>query len=149
MELLTTITQWHWFGLAAILGILEVVVGASFFLLWLAICAILVAIMVIIFPLLEWQLQLLIFALASITSIFFWHVHLKNNPSSTNKPTLNRRNEQYIGRIFVLTEPIVNGRGRIQVDDTFWLVEGADLPVGSRVRVIDVNGVILQVAEVS
>ena len=116
-----TLTEWHWFGLAAILGILEVALGASFFLLWLAICAITIAIILLIFPALGWQQQLLIFSIESIASIFFWHVHLKNNPSKTDNPTLNRRSEQYINRVFTLAEPIVNGRGKIHVDDSFWI----------------------------
>ena len=36
---LETIDQWHWFGFAALLTILEVVIGANFFLLWLGVCA--------------------------------------------------------------------------------------------------------------
>jgi hypothetical protein len=146
-SIILILTKWHWFCLAAVLGILEVTLGASFFLLWLAVSAITIALILIGFPSLDWQYQLLIFALESITCIFFWHMHLKHNPIKTDKPTLNRRNEQYINRVFTLTEPITNGRGKIQVDDSFWIVEGKDLPVGKKVRVIGVNGVILQVEE--
>jgi membrane protein implicated in regulation of membrane protease activity len=145
--IILTLTKWHWFGIAAILGILEVMLGTSFFLLWLAISAITIAIILIGFPYLEWQYQFLIFALEAITCIFFWYVHLKNNPVKTDKPALNRRNEQYIDRVFTLAEPIINGRGKIQVDDSFWIIEGKDLPIGKKVRVIGVKGVILQVKE--
>ena len=147
METLLLLNEWHWFGLAAVLGILEVVLGASFFLLWLAICAATIALVLMIWPSLAWQYQFLIFAIESIACILFWHIHLKNNPIKTDKPTLNRRSEQYINRIFTLVEPIVNGRGKIQVDDSFWIVEGEDLPLGTKVRVTSVNGVILQVEE--
>ena len=145
--IILTLTKWHWFGLAAVLGILEVVLGASFFLLWLAVSASTIALFLIVFPTLGWQYQMLIFALEAITSIFFWHMHLKHSPIKTDKPTLNRRNEQYLGRVFTLAEPIANGRGKIQVDDSFWIVEGKDLPAGKKVKVTGVNGVILQVEE--
>ena len=149
MELLESLNQWHWFGFAAFLGILEVTLGASFFLLWLAVCACGVAVLLIIFPMIEWQYQLLVFAIGAIACIFFWYTHLKNNPASSDKPRLNRRSEQYIGYIFTLTEPIVNGRGKIRVDDSFWKIEGPDLPIGTKVKVIDVNGVILKVEKES
>lgn len=148
METITLfLSKWHWFGLAAVLGILEVSVGSSFFLLWLAVSATTVATILMIMPSLTWQYQLLIFAVESITCIFFWHLHLKKHPIKTDKPTLNRRSEQYVNRVFSLAEPIVNGRGKIKVEDSLWVVEGKDLSVGKKVRVIGVNGVILQVIE--
>ncbi len=144
---ISSINEWHWFGLATILGILEVTLGASFFLLWLALSAATIGVILIMVPTLGWQYQLLIFAVESIACIFFWYVHLKNSPIKTDRPTLNRRNEQYINRVFTLVEPIVNGRGKIQVDDSFWIVEGQDLPLGKHVRVVGVNGVVLKVEE--
>ena len=48
--------------------------------------------------------------------------------------------------IFIaLNEPIVNGRGKLRVDDTVWKVEGADCPAGVQVRVTGVDGVMLRV----
>ena len=44
-------------------------------------------------------------------------------------------------------QPIEGGRGRVRIDDAFWTVEGADLPLGTRVRVIAVNGMTLKVQE--
>jgi membrane protein implicated in regulation of membrane protease activity len=49
--------------------------------------------------------------------------------------------------VFPLAEPIVNNRGKIRIEDSFWLVEGKDLPLGKKVRVIGVDGVILKVEE--
>ena len=147
---LTALTEWHWFGIAVLLGILEVAVGASFFLLWLAISAVTVAVVLLLWPELCWQQQLLIFALEAIACMLLWWLHLKNRPAKTDNPTLNRRSQQYINRVFVLVEPIVNGRGKIQVDDSFWVVSGPDLACGQRVRVVDATGVVLTVvAEVT
>ena len=55
-----------------------------------------------------------------------------------DQPLLNRRGEQLVGRTATLTEPIHEGRGRIQLGDTLWRVAGPDLPVGARVRVVAV-----------
>ncbi len=144
-EFMEILTQWHWFGFAAMLVIFEVMLGANFFLLWLGASAVVVALLLMVLPTLLWQYQLLVFAVGSLMCIFFWHLHLRKNPTKSDRPKLNRRSEQYIGRQFTLTEPIVNGRGKIHVDDSIWRVEGDDLPAGTRIKVIDVNGVILKV----
>jgi inner membrane protein len=142
------LTIWHWISFSVLLTILEVTIGASFFLLWTGVCSILVAVCLALYPSLPWEYQLIIFALSTIASIFFWHINLKNNLASSDEPRLNRRSEQYIGRIFTLNEPIVNGRGKIQVDDSFWRVEGDDLPAGTKIKVISANGVVLKVKSV-
>jgi membrane protein implicated in regulation of membrane protease activity len=58
---------------------------------------------------------------------------------------LNQRGVQYVGRTFVLADAIQGGTGKITVGDSVWLVNGGDAPVGARVRVVGVNGAVLQV----
>ncbi len=41
-----------------------------------------------------------------------------------------------------LDHAIVNGVGKVEVDDSTWRVKGPDLPAGTRVRVTGVDGVI-------
>ena len=55
------------------------------------------------------------------------------------------RGSELLGRQFSLHEPIIAGRGKIKAGDTLWLVIGPDLPVGSSVRVIGQDGVLLKV----
>ncbi len=142
-NIFNAITYWHWLSFSALLIITDLVVGASFFLLWLGVSAATVAIILALIPGLAWEYQLLIFAIESITCVLFWRFYLKRNPTKSDKPRLNRRSEQYIGRVFTLEEPIINGRGKIKVDDSIWKIEGEDFPKGTRVKVINVNGVIL------
>ena len=52
-----------------------------------------------------------------------------------------------MGRTFTLERPIVDGRGRLKVDDTMWLVEGPDLPAGTRVQVTGVDNTLLRVTQ--
>lgn len=145
MNELLLFTQWFWLGIAALMIILDVTVGTSFFLLWLGIIAIVMGTVVWIFPTIGWEFQVLLFAVGSITSIVFWRRYLRKHPVETDRPLLNRRSEQYIGRSFTLVEAIVNGRGKIRVDDSTWQVEGPDLPIGTTVKVISANGIILKV----
>ena len=78
-------------------------------------------------------------------SIVVWRSYFRKHPVTTDQPALNRRGEQYVGRTFTLEEPIVNGNGKIKVDDTTWKIIGADCLSGSKVKVVGVDGVILKV----
>ena len=144
---MSTTLYWSWFGLALLLIIFEVILGTNFFLLCLGLVAFGVGIVAWALPALHWHYQVLIFALGSIASIGLWRMYFKSNPVTSDRPTLNRRAEQYIGRTFILSEAIVNNRGKIVVDDSTWRVEGDDLPLGANVKVIGVDGVILKVKE--
>ena len=44
-----------------------------------------------------------------------------------------------------LEQAIIDGSGRAKVDDALWVVAGPDLPAGSRVRVVAVDGMTLKV----
>ena len=55
--------------------------------------------------------------------------------SSSDQPLLNERAGRLVGQAYVLAEPIVDGHGRIRIDDSNWRVTGPDLPSGTRVRV--------------
>lgn len=62
-----------------------------------------------------------------------------------DEPKLNARGAKHVGREIVLEQPIEAGRGRIRLSDSWWSVEGPDLPAGSRVRVVGVRGAVLVV----
>lgn len=142
------LTLWFWFGLAAAFIILDVVLGASFFLLWLGVVALVVGSVLWVVPNLVAEFQFLIFAVGSLISIALWRRYLKDHSGKSDKPGLNRRSEQYIGRTFTLSDPIINGRGKIHAEDSWWQVEGPDLPAGTKVRVIGVDGILLKVKAV-
>lgn len=135
---------WHWLIFAMLLLILEVTVPGAFF-LWMSIAAGVVGILALIFPGLGWQIEVLIFALLAVASAVTWRWYLKRNPVVSDQPKLNRRGEQYVGRIVTLKEGIINGQGKIQVDDSTWKIVGEDCPPGTRVQVTGVDNVILQV----
>jgi inner membrane protein len=90
-------------------------------------------------PLLATALGLL--ALDLIIDLWIANPHT----SESEDPRLNRRGVQAIGRMASLAEAIEGGRGKIRLADTVWIVEGPDLPVGARVRVIGCDGTVLQV----
>ena len=63
----------------------------------------------------------------------------------SDDPVLNRRTAALIGRVVPLQTAIVHGRGRVQIADAFWDVEGPDLPAGTPVRVLSAEGMTLRV----
>ncbi len=142
MELLNNLDYWHWFILAVVLVILEVFSPGVFF-IWIGMAAGIVGIILLAVPELDWHYQLLIFALFSVADILAARFFLLRHPIKTDQPTLNRRGEQYIGRVFTLAEPINNNEGKIRVDDSTWKIHGADCPAGTQVRVTGVDGVVL------
>ncbi len=142
---LLSFTHWGWLGFSALLIIFELMLGASSFLLWLGIVATVVGMVTWFVPALLWQYQVLMFALGAIVSVMIWHHYLKLHPTKAPLSTLNRRAEQYIGRVFTLSEPIIDGRGKIRVDDSTWQVEGPSLSLNAKVEVIGADGVILKV----
>jgi len=145
MEWLQRVDYWHWWVIGVVLVILEVFSPGAFF-LWMGIAAGIVGLLLLLSPELGWQYQLLWFALFSVVSILVWHRYLKSHPIATDQPALNRRAERYIGRVFTLEEPVVNGQGKIRVDDSQWKISIAmDCEAGTRVKVVGVDGVVLKV----
>jgi len=84
-----------------------------------------------------------------VISLFGWkRFAKKSEDQETDQPALNQRNQRYLGRVVVLSEPIANGFGKIKVDDSQWKVTGEDAEAGTRVRVTEIDGSILHVEPV-
>ena len=87
-------------------------------------------------------------AALSLLSIFLWRKLNQRYPIHSDHPLLNQRGRQYVGRVFSLHEPIVNGQGKIKVDDSLWKVQGEDCPSTEKVKVIAVQGTVFIVERV-
>lgn len=146
--LLQQLQYWHWWVLALLLLILEVFAPGVVF-LWIGLAAATVGLLFYLVPSLDWQSQLLAFAVLGLASVALGRWWLSRHPIQSDEPQLNRRGEQYVGRVFTLDEPITNGVGKVRVDDTTWKIEGPDLPAGEKIRVTAVDGVVLRVERAS
>jgi hypothetical protein len=136
---------WYWWVAAALLVAIEVFAPGVLF-LWLGVAAAAVGLIVLVVPALGWEFQLLAFAVLSVASVYAGRRYVFGGKGAQDaEDTLNRRAEQYVGRVFVLYEPIVNGIGKARVADGFWTVEGPELKANSRVRVTGVRDGRLQV----
>jgi len=140
---------WHWWIGAVVLAIIEIFAPGAFF-IWLGASAAVVGFIMLALPDTSWKIQLLIWSGLSVASVVGWRFYLKSHPTETDRPTLNRRGEQYVGRHFTLAEPVVNGLGKIRVDDSTWKIEcHDDLPAGAKVEVTQVEGTVLQVKKLA
>ncbi|MBX9778370.1 MAG: NfeD family protein [Xanthobacteraceae bacterium] len=134
---------WVWFVAAAIFFVLELT-APGVFMLWLGFAAILIGI-ISLAMVLSWQAQLIIFAVLSIACIPAYRYFARKIEKPVDRPFLNRRAEGYVGRVFTLDKPIVDGVGTVRIEDTVWRVSGPDLPAGSRVKVASADGAQLAV----
>ena len=138
------LTYWHWWIIGLLLIVLEIFAPSAFF-LWMGISAGIVGVVLFIAPDLGWEYQFMIFAIFSIVSIAIWRRYAKTSSEVSDHPNLNRRGEQYVGRTFTLQEPIVNGMGKIKVDDSTWKISGEDCEAGTKVKVTGIDGTIFRV----
>ncbi len=144
-QIFPVLGQWAWFVAAAILLIFELVSPGVFF-MWLAIAAVLTGLADTVFGL-PWQAELLLFAFLSAVAVFAGRRFYKGpGMEPADNPYLNRRQMGYVGRTFTLKEPVVDGRGRLTIEDTLWDIEGPDMPAGTRIKVTAVSGMSLIVA---
>lgn len=142
-----SIDFWHWLILGVLLIILEVFAPGAFF-LWLGVSASVVGAILWMLPETSWEMQLLIFSIISVVSIALWRLRLRKHPTESEDSSLNTRTSQYVGRTFTLVEPIVNGYGKIHVDDAYWKVSGEDCDKDKKVKVVSVDGLTLKVVSV-
>lgn len=133
------LVYWHWLALGLLLLVAEVAVGGASFLMWIGFAALATGVLALVVPVLGWQLQLLVFGTGSVASVFLWRRFVKDRDTA-DAPVLNRRGAEYIGRVVHLEEAIVDGRGRVRIDDTLWAVRGKDAPAGAAVRILAQDG---------
>lgn len=149
MNITFALEFWHWLIFGVLLMALEVLAPAML-LLWFGFGAIAAGLLLWVFPSLGFGLQILVFAVVSLVSVFGWRKsRFREENVTSDTPDLNNRLHSHIGKEYVLTDAVINGRGSIRVGDTAWRVAGADMPSGTRVRVTGVDGVMFTVEKVS
>jgi membrane protein implicated in regulation of membrane protease activity len=147
MSILADLGPWNWLILAAVLLVLEVI-APGIFLMWFGLAAAITGIVAFGFDI-SWQWQLVLFCLLSLAAVLIAWKYLRKHPLESDRPLLNDRAVQLIGRTFDLIDPIVNGCGSVKIGDSIWRVEGPELPKGTRVKVTGADGTVLKVTPAS
>ncbi|MGH8055210.1 MAG: NfeD family protein [Stenotrophomonas sp.] len=135
-----------WAALAVALFAAEALAPGAF-MLWMGVAAAAVFLTVWAFEGMTVLLQVILFVVLSFVSIQVYRTWFRKRDRQSEQPLLNRRAEQLVGRVVVLEQAIADGIGRAKIDDAFWVVAGPDLPSGSRVRVVAVDGMTLKVQQ--
>ncbi|MGK8663008.1 NfeD family protein [Serratia marcescens] len=151
LELIAANPLWFWLSLGGVLLAAEML-GAGGYLLWSGVAALLVGALIWLLPPLSWEWQGVIFAVLTVVVAYLWWYWLHRRPAdgSGGSPVLNQRNRQLIGTRATLTEPMHNGMGRINIGDSSWRAQAAeDLPAGTEVEVVAVEGVTLVIRAIS
>ena len=134
------VTHYGWWLLALVLIAAEMI-APGYFLLWIGIAAAAVGIVVWAVPAASALVQAILFAVFAIAAcLAYWKFLRPLAERRDDQPLLNRRGAQLVGQRFVVSEAIVNGRGKIRVGDGEWLASGPDAPAGSEVEVVAVDG---------
>jgi membrane protein implicated in regulation of membrane protease activity len=145
----TGLGAWAWIIIGLLLMGLELAVPGAF-MIWLGLAAIATGIIAGIFDI-GWQAGMLIYAVLALAAVVMgrWLTRSKSIDRSKSKqqaePELNRSDRALIGQSLRLDTAIVDGVGRVRVNDSSWRVVGPDMPAGERVRVIGMDGATLEV----
>ena len=143
VEILQSLTWWHWIVGAVVLAALETFMPGAVA-IWFAASAAVVGLLLVVVPL-PWQWQWVLFAVLGVVAMLWYRNYKKANPDVDERPMLNLRGQQYVGQVFTLVEPIDQGFGKVRVGDGVWKVSGQDAAAGTAVRVVGVDGSILKV----
>ena len=144
MNLLTD--PWTWL-IAGVLLCAGEALAPGLFMLWIGVAALASGLLLFIVPLpLPWLLMVF-GGLTAVSAILGSRLYGSLGKTSADAPFLNRRADALVGRETRLYEAIVDGSGKVRIDDTIWRAAGPDLPTGARVRVTGVarDGITLDV----
>ncbi|UFK38306.1 NfeD family protein [Pectobacterium parvum] len=144
IELVMENAHWFWLSLGGLLLAAEML-GASGYSLWSGLSAVLVGLLTGVMPM-GWPWQGTIFAILTIVTALLWWYWLRKRTLSRPQSMLNQRGQQLVGLRATLTDPVINGFGRVNIGDSSWRVKSEqDLPVGTQVEVIAIDGITLYV----
>jgi hypothetical protein len=135
-----------WLSLGGVLLAAEML-GGNGYLLWSGVAALVTGLLVWLLPF-GWEWQGVMFAVLTLVAAWLWWRWLSNRVRQQPRADsqLNQRGQQLVGKVFTLDTALINGRGHMRVGDSSWPVSAEDdLPAGSRVEVVAVEGITLKV----
>ena len=140
---------WAWLSIGLLLMIAELFIPGTF-VMWFGFGAVLTGLIVGIIGGLSVAMQLLIFAIMSVISLglgLFVYGKIFG-PNKERGNDIRTGAQRLIGKTFVVSETIQNGKGKVVVGDTVWLARSKKkIAKGAEVVVVDVDGTQLLVEE--
>ncbi|MEL6688274.1 MAG: NfeD family protein [Pseudomonadota bacterium] len=144
IELLSQLTAWHWLILGVVLLGLELMTGSTY-ILWPAVSALAVGILLFIAPGLGWEMQMMLFFLLSLTTLILGRTHLQKLVKGGEPSSLNDPGQALVGRQVEAVGDFTGTEGRVVVGDTQWSarLENGTAREGDLLRVHAVQGATL------
>ena len=130
MDLLASLTPWHWLILGVALLAFELVSGSTY-ILWPAVSALAVGLLLFVAPM-GWELQMMLFFLLSVATLVLGRTHFQRFVKGGESSDLNDMTVTLVGRQVRAVADFDGTEGRVQLNDTQWsarLDEGQDVPV--------------------
>ena len=141
---------WHWIVLGIALMLLELAVP-TFFLAWFGLGAVLVGLLLLVFPAISLAYQIIAWTLCSVLFIWLWFKVFKPNIFKTRA---GMAKGSLIGEVGLVTQsirPYEKGEIRLQKpilgEDVWASVADEEIKIGERVRVLEVEGNTLKVSK--
>ncbi|KAA0972386.1 NfeD family protein [Aureimonas fodinaquatilis] len=118
------------------------------YLLFFGIGAVAIGANLLFFPALSWVSQIAGFAIVSFAAALIGYRWYGTKPD-VGEGDVNRPTQRLIGRRAVVSQALVNGRGRVKLEDSWWNAEGPDMPEGTAVLIEGASGSLLHVVPAS
>ncbi|MCA3269812.1 MAG: NfeD family protein [Thalassospira sp.] len=141
-ELTLVLDAWHWLIAGLLLMAAEMLLP-GIFLLWLGAAAVLVSAVVAIVPGIALHQQIVLYAVLAVGAVLRALRFRKQLFTKTDQPQLNERSNNLVGIEITVSEPLTGGIGRVKIGDSWWSARGEDAPVGTKMRVVRVEGATL------
>jgi membrane protein implicated in regulation of membrane protease activity len=134
-------TKWGILGL--LLVGLELITGTTY-ILWPAVAALAMAVLVFFLPL-SWELQLVLFFILSTVLLVVGHMYLKPIMKSGEPSDLNDPGRTMLGRRVTAITDFDGGHGRVTVGDTQWKAstDSGDPQIGDALVITAIAGATL------
>jgi membrane protein implicated in regulation of membrane protease activity len=138
------LAYWHWIVLGVVLVLSEIML-TTFFVLWFGVAALVMALVLLVLPALALGWQVFVWTLLSIALAILWFRYLK--PLAVDRTMAGMSREAIIGETGqVISVPTEARRGQLRFPapilgaDEWQIISTDSLAVGDRVRVKDVSG---------
>ncbi|MEM9269262.1 MAG: NfeD family protein [Pseudomonadota bacterium] len=147
-NILEGMSPWWWVAFGIALGAIEMAT-MSFFLLWPALAAIIMAVLLALMPGMPGEVQIALFAAIAVALTFAGRSLVRRYGDGGEPETsLNKRGDRMVGRRAKVLS--FNGvEGRVEIDGVQWRAQRTDgnfsLGEGQSVQVVKVDGMTLHV----
>ncbi len=139
IDLITNLSAWHWLIIGVVLIGLESLAPIAY-LMWFGSAAVIQGLITYVFSI-DPMTQIILYAVLSAVVTMMGRRFVPINIKQSDQKNMNRRQDSMIGRKITLTNPIVDGHAQVKVGDSVWNAKGPDVPVGSHMVVVAVEGV--------